>query len=135
MEIDEVDPVQRAADPIEAEPDETKTKRLSAEPIRALVGEVQRITGDRLGAVARGMDVDERWLTAVMRGDIREVGQERARDLCEGISCEPADLWPQVAHVVPALDHQTSTTKIEPDRTLEPLWLEGVEGDGPALNF
>lgn len=135
MEIDEVELRQRAADPIEAEPDETKAKRLSAEPIRALVGEVQRITGDRLGAVARGMDVDEQWLTAVMRGDIRDVGPDRARDLCEGISCEPADLWPQVANLVPTLDGQASAAAVDPGRTLEPLWLEGVEGDGPALNF
>lgn len=135
MEIDEVDPVQRTADPIEAEPDEAKAKHLSADPIRALVGEVQRITGDRVGTVARGMDVDEHWLTAVMRGDIREVGQERARDLCRGISCDPADLWPQVASLAPALDRQASAATFDPDRTAEPLWLDGVEGDGPALNF
>lgn len=134
MQIDEIAQSDRAPAALDQEPNEHAAAHLSADPVRAVVGEVQRITGDRLSTVARGIEVNERWLNSVMNGDIQEIDDEHARAMCAGMSCEPTDLWPQALLAEPSLAG-TDQPAIDPDHEVEPLWLEDAEDGGPVLNF
>ncbi len=135
MEIDEIAQPDRTTETPGQEPDEHTAGHLSADPIRAVVGEVQRITGDRLSTVARGIEVNERWLTSVMNGDVQEIDDEHARAVCAGMSCEPTDLWPQASLSEPSLEAESNQPAIDPEHEVESLWLKDTPDGGPVLNF